>query len=114
MRKISLVLVAVMLLITGSSFANNNSIKKEKPITSLSLKIGQLLNNNNLTEKEEGAKAKVIFMLNDENEIVVLSVDSDENEFLEGFIKSKLNYQEVGLKQYETGKKYSVVVRVVV
>jgi hypothetical protein len=114
MRKITFVLVAAMLLATGSSFANNNPIIKEKPTKNLSEQIGALLENNNLTEKEEGATAEVIFMLNDYNEIVVLSVDTDDNDSLEGFIKGKLNYQEVDSNQYETGKKYSVSVRVVV
>lgn len=114
MRKISLVLVAVMLFVTGSSFANNNPLEKDKPTKSLSEQIGQLLDNNTFTEKEDGATAKVIFMLNDDNEIVVLSVDSDENDFLEGFIKSKLNYQEVETSQDDTGKKYSIAVRVAV
>jgi len=114
MRKISFVLVAAMLLITGSSFANNNPFNEDKSPRSLSEQIGELLDSNGLTENEEGATADVIFMLNDENEIVVLSVDTEGSELLEGFIKSKLNYQEVESGQYKAGKKYSVAVRVVV
>ena len=114
MRKISFVLVAAMLLTAGSSFANNNPTKKDKPGKSLTAQIGDILNNNNFTESEEGHRAQVLFMLNDDKEIVVLSVDADENSSLEGFIKSKLNYQEVDLANYEEGKKFTVSVRVVI
>lgn len=114
MRKISFVLMAAMLLTVGSSFANDNPVKKDKPSKSLTAQIGALLNNNNFTENDEGKQAQVLFTLNDDREIVVLSVEADENTSLEGFIKSKLNYQEVDLANYEEGKKYTVSVRVVI
>ncbi len=114
MKKISFVLIAAMLLTAGSSFANDNPIKKINPSKSLTAQIGEILNDNNFTENEEGKSAQVLFMLNAEREIVVLSVDADENSSLEGFIKSKLNYQEVDLAEYQEGKKYTVSVRVVV
>lgn len=114
MRKISFVLIAAMLLTAGSSFANNTPTKKEDPTKSLTAQIGEILNNNNFTENDEGQRAQVLFMLNNDKEIVVLSVDTEENSSLEGFIKSKLNYQEVDLASYEEGKKYTVSVRVVI
>lgn len=114
MRKISFVLVAAMLLSVSSAFANNDPIKKDKPSKSLSEQIRQILDNNEFTENEDGARAQVLFMLNDDKEIVVLSVDADENSPLEGFIKSKLNYRQVDLAEYEEGKKYTVSVRVVI
>lgn len=113
MRKISFVLVAAMLLTAGSSFANNNPTEKDDPIKSLTAQISDLLDNNDFNEKDDGQRAQVLFMLNDDKEIVVLSVDADQNSMLEGFIKSKLNYQEVDLASYEKGKKYTVSVRVV-
>ena len=114
MRKISFVLVAAMLLTAGSSFANNNPTKKVGPSKSLTTQIGEMLNNNNFTENEQGQQAQVLFFLNSDKEIVVLSVDTKENSSLEGFIKSRLNYQEVDLGNYEAGKKYTVSVRVVI
>lgn len=114
MRKISFVLIAVMLFTASSSFANNNPSKREIPSKSLTAQIGDILNTNNFTENDEGQSAQVLFMLNDAKEIIVLSVDADENSSLEGFIKSKLNYQEVDMENYEEGKKYTVSVRVVI
>lgn len=112
MRKISFVLVAAMLLTAGSSFANNTPTEKDDPIKSLNAQIGDLLDDNNFTENEEGETAQVLFMLNDNKEIVVLSVDACKNTTLEGFIKSSLNYHKVALAEYKKGTKYTVTVRV--
>lgn len=114
MRKISFVLIAAMLLSVGSSFANDNPTKKDKPSKSLTAQIEALLDNNDFTENDEGKRAQVLFTLNDNREIVVLMVDADKNSTLEGFIKSKLNYQEVDLTNFEEDKKYTVSVRVVI
>lgn len=114
MRKISFVLVAAMLLSVGNAFATEKPLKKVKPSQTLTAQIQELLNNNDFTESDEGKQAQVLFMLNDAKEIVVLSVDTDANSTLEGFIKSKLNYQEVDLANYQEGKKYTVSVRVVI
>ena len=112
MRKISFVLVAAMLLTVGSSFANTNTTKKDKAPKSLSTQIGDLLDRNNFTENEKGESAQVLFMLNDNKEIIVLSVDACKNTNLEGFIKSSLNYRKVDLANYKKGTKFTVSVRV--
>ena len=114
MRKISFVLIAAMLLTAGSSFANNTPTKNDKPVKSLTEQIGEILNNNDFTENDEGKRAQVLFTLNSDKEIVVLSVDAEENRLLESFIKGRLNYQEVDFSEYEGGKKYTVSVRVVI
>ena len=105
-------LVAALLLSTGSIFANDSK-KDAKPskTENLSQQIGELLNNNNLKENHQGQEAQVLFMLNSDKEIVVLSVDT-ETEDLEGFIKARLNYKAVAINEYEEGKKYTVSVRV--
>jgi len=53
----------------------------------------------------------VSFMLNDENEIVVISVETEDDN-VERFVKSRLNYQEVA-STLEQGKAYKVPVRIV-
>jgi len=111
MKKVSLVLIAAMLLSTGSIFANVAKDVKPSKAQSLSEQIGTILNQNNFTENHEGSEAEVLFMLNNDKEIVVLSVDTDKED-LEKFIKSKLNYQEVALDNYKAGKKFTVSVRI--
>jgi hypothetical protein len=112
MKKVSLMLVAALLLSTGSIFANDSK-KGEIPTKSpnLSEQIGNYLNDNNLNEKHQGHTAEVLFMLTDAEEIVVLSVDI-EKEDLEGFIKGRLNYKVVDSGNYKAGKKYTLSVRI--
>lgn len=112
MKKISLVLVAALFLSAGSIFANDSK-KGVKPSKNqnLSEQIGNLLYNNNFNERHDGYAAQVLFMLNDDKEIIVLSVDT-EKEDIESFIKSSLNYKEVDISNYEEGKKYTVSVRI--
>lgn len=110
MRKLSLVFVAAMLLSVGNVFANE--VNTVDPSKSLSAQIGQLLSDNALTQDEVAVTAQVRFTLNNEHQIVVLSVET-KNTNLEGFIKAKLNYKKVALDTYKEGKVYTVPVRVV-
>lgn len=108
MRKLSLVVVAAMLLATGNVLANNREI--EKPDESLSSQIATMLRKNNFSEEDCNQTAQVRFTLNTKGEIVVLSVTTDF-EALEKFVKTRLNYQKVDLIKVEEGKIYTVPVR---
>lgn len=109
MRKLSLVFVAAMLLATGNILAND-SVKTE-PTKKLSTQIGELLEDNYLTDNQVNLTAQVRFTLNNEGEIVVLSVDT-ENKILASFVKYKLNYQKVEVNDSEEGKMYTVPIRI--
>ncbi|MGB6152546.1 MAG: hypothetical protein WBG48_11185 [Pricia sp.] len=109
MRKLSLVFVAAMLLSAGNGFANE--VNTVDPSKSLSAQIGQLLSDNAFTENEVAQTAQVRFTLNNERQIVVLSVTT-ENAILANFVKAKLNYKEVALDAYKEGKVYTVPVRI--
>ena len=109
MRKISLVLVAAMLLSVGNVLANDS--KKSNPSNTLSAQIGELLKSNSFIINDADLIANVRFTLNSEKEIVVLSVDTD-NVVLEEFVKGKLNYKKVDLTEYREGKTYTVPVRI--
>ena len=109
MRKISLVLVAAMLLSVGSTFANDG--ENENPSKSLSVQISELLRDNSLTSKHVDMTAFVRFTLNEKREIVILTVNAD-NEVLEMFVKEKLNYQKVNVQKYKVGRAYTMPVRI--
>ncbi|WP_339651704.1 hypothetical protein [uncultured Maribacter sp.] len=109
MRKLSLVVVAAMLLATGNVLANDTI--GENPTTSLSTQISALLSENNFSEEQTDLTAQVRFTLNNDGEIVVLSVSTDF-EKMESFVKNKLNYQKVNLNEVEEGKIYTIPVRV--
>ncbi|MBT8183834.1 MAG: hypothetical protein KJN76_03265 [Eudoraea sp.] len=107
MRKFSLLFVA-MLLAVGTSFANAD--KPKNPNKNLSAQIGDLLDNNSFIVDSD-LTAKVKFTVNRDQEIVVLSVESD-SDLLEQFVKSRLNYEKVELQEYREGKTYTIPVRI--
>ncbi|HMB63504.1 MAG TPA: hypothetical protein VKN36_10550 [Eudoraea sp.] len=109
MRKISLVLVAAMLCTAGNVVANHTNPKD--PGKLLSTQIGKLLQDNFFIVENTDLTAKIRFTINEENEIVVLSVNT-ENEVLEAFVKSRLNYQKVRLQGIKEGRMYTVPIRI--
>lgn len=110
MKKMSVVLVAAMLLSAGTVFANE--VITVDPSKSLSAQISQMLSDNTFTQNEVELTAQIRFTLNNAHQIVVLSV-ATENAVLEEFVKGKLNYKEVDLEAYKEGKIYTIPVRIV-
>jgi len=109
MRKLSLVVIAAMLLVSGNVLANDAI--KEDPAKKLSTQIGELLQNNNLDVGAVNLTAEVRFTLNSQGEIVVLSVKT-KNEYLESFVKGRLNYRKVDAQGLDKGKLFTIPVRV--
>lgn len=106
MRKISLVLVAALLLTAGNVLAND--YKPEKPTNKLTTQIHKMLKSNNFAI-EDDLTANVRFTINDEGEIVVLSVATSD-QVLESFLKGRLNYKKV--ENAKEGKIYTIFVRI--
>jgi len=80
MRKISLVLVAALLLTTSNVLAND--YKPENPVKKLATQIHKMLKDNNFDISDD-LTADVRFTINDEGEIVVLSVSTtNETKFI--------------------------------
>jgi hypothetical protein len=109
MRKLSLVFVAAMLLVTGNILAND--AVEVDPTKKLSTQIGELLEDNFLTFDDVSLTAQVRFTLNNEGEIVVLSVKT-KNERFESFVKSRLNYHKIDMVGATEGKMYTVPIRI--
>jgi hypothetical protein len=104
--------IKVLMLVVAFTFSSVLAASTEPaPTTSestsaISTEIGKLLKNPKfLVEGDMVAKVKVV--VNEDNELVVLSVTSDSDEF-EGFIKGRLNYHELSFK-LSTGQKTFVV-----
>ncbi len=109
MRKLSLVFVAAMLLVTGNILANDSI--KDDPAKKLSTQIAELLEDNFLISDDVSLTAQIRFTLNNEGEIVVLSVDTD-NERLESFVKGRLNYKKVEVAGTKEGKLFTIPIRI--
>ncbi|WP_422081222.1 hypothetical protein [Ulvibacterium sp.] len=110
MRKISLVFVAAMLLSTGSIFANGP--KETDPTQSIKTQVKKLLRGYTLSPSEKDLTATILFTVNKDNEFVVLSVET-EDEVLEYFVKTRLNYHKVDSKEIPEGRRYTIPVKIV-
>ena len=108
MKKLSVILVAFVLLFGTSISTAAVVTEKESDKVSTSQEIASLLQNSEI-ESEEDIRANVIFTVNTKGEIVVLTVDTD-NEIVERFIKSRLNYEHLE-NALTPGKEYKVPVR---
>ena len=62
---------------------------------------------------EQDTRANVTLTVNKNNEIVVLSVDSENKEIVE-YIKSRLNYSKISVELYDKSKTYIVPVRLTI
>jgi len=105
MKKLNVILVALVLLVgTTISAAPIHFIKEKKTV---SQEIEKFLKNANM-ELEHDVNAYVTFMINEEQEVVVLTVDTD-NETIARFIKSRLNYKKLENTLLQ-GEEYKVPV----
>lgn len=112
MKKVSLIFMAAMLLSVGSVFANYGIIGNS-PSKTLSEQIEGLLSDNTFRVKA-GSEifAVVYFTVNTENEIVVLTVGTNDGN-LETYLKNRLNYTKVdAATAYETGITYKIPVHI--
>ena len=102
-------IVLALAIITGSVVSAAN-VPTEPTNEPAERQISTMLENPKFKVENE-ISAYVTFTLNAENEIVVLSVKT-ENEQVERFVKSRLNYNKLSAN-LEQGKAYGVPVRII-
>ena len=111
MKRFSVLSVAVALLFTASAFATEGKPDTREPEVKVTAEIGDLLKSNKIVlEGNEEINAFVRFTLNNDGELVVLSVRTDDPS-IESFVKAKLNYQAVKTSGLQQGKTYEVPIR---
>jgi hypothetical protein len=105
MKTIKSILVVLLLVCVTSLTAANGPADEKKVIKQASDEIAKMLKSPSF-EVTEKLTAQVSLFVNSENELVVLSVDT-HNEELENYVKARLNYQKLsyGLEQ---GKEYKL------
>ncbi|WP_445381656.1 hypothetical protein [Robiginitalea sp. IMCC43444] len=109
MKKASVLFAAAALLFSGSVWATNPATINPK--VKISEEIHELLHKNDIQIGDnEELYAWVRITVNSENEIVVLSVNT-ENEAIESLVKNRLNYHKLGNSSLEEGKTYRVAIR---
>lgn len=111
MKKSFVLSLAAAVLLSTNAFAADSPAVKGPEGKKIAKKIGDLLDNNNIVlEENQEISASVKFMVNENGEIVVLSVRTGD-EVVESFVKARLNYQEISVEGLERGKTYEVPVR---
>ncbi len=110
MKTLKIVTVASMLLFVGNLSAREP--KKDNGGTKpLSKQIAYMLKGSAIPVKDKDLKAKIVFTLNQDQEIVVLAIHSESPE-LATLIKRKLTDKKMVVSNWVDGKKYMVPVRV--
>lgn len=107
MRKLSLLVVALAVLVGTTANAATEPTNSNNPVT-ITQEIGKFLANPNFDFGQEET-AKVSFILNEDYEVVVLQVDA-ESEAIESYIKARLNYKKLSADA-QKGMTYVVPVR---
>lgn len=93
MKTIKSILLALVLVSVTSLTAATKPADDKTVIQRASEEIGALLKNPSFQVTEK-LTAQISLIVNSDNELVVLSVQTD-NEELEHFVKERLNYQKV-------------------
>lgn len=92
-----------------SSVASASIEKGENSVGTVSDQISTLLQNPNFDIPAE-VVVNVDIMLNENNEMVVLSVNSNDK-MIDGFIKNRLNYKTISISKVKRGEHIVVPVR---
>ena len=105
----------MLLLIAAIAFSNaisasTNPIETVEPET-VKETISKLLKNPRVQFNKD-MNAMVKFTINDDNEIVVLSVDT-QNEAFESFIKTRLNYKKISKQAIGNKRNFSIPVTLI-
>lgn len=109
--------IKILLLAVAFTFSGVLSASTEpEPTTTnfadtISVEIGELLKNPGFLITDE-ITAEVKVMINEKNQLVVLSVNS-KHDILDSFVKSRLNYKKLSVKLKTGQKKYMIPVRIV-
>jgi len=106
-------IIAISLATTFSTAASEKkSLEGPLEITKkLRTEIVSILGSKIPMELKETSTAEISFMVNNKNEIVILSVNSKINE-LDTYIKSKLNYKKVKVKGTLKGEVYKMPLKI--
>ena len=108
MKSIKMLFLVLAITFTNVLSANTKPIHAEP--SGLTQEISTLLKNPKFRVAED-LIANVTFILNEDKEIVVLSVDTD-SEMLESYIKNRLNYNKLDITLNNVNKTYQVPVRI--
>lgn len=109
MKTLKILLLAVAFTFSSVLTASTEPTIAD-PNTTISSEVEKLLKNPSFSVDHD-ITAEVKLVINDDNELVVLSVDSETTQ-LESYIKSRLNYNKLSVKLNTGQKTFLVPVRI--
>ncbi|EIJ40792.1 hypothetical protein [Galbibacter orientalis] len=109
MKNFKLVLVMAFVAVSNIVMANVDPKPSNKEV---SKQLSTILGTPTFKVTENDMVAKVHFMVNKRSEIVVINV-SAENDMVEEYIKSRMNYKKVEVAALKPNEEYIVDVRIV-
>ena len=104
MKTIKSIIIALVLLV-GTTLTAANPITDKVSKDEASQEIAQLLDDPDF-EFENGTAAIVTLKINNEGEMVIVSVSTEDSQ-IESYIKSRLDHQKL-VNTLETGKTYEL------
>lgn len=103
-------IIAIIAISLATTFSTTASEKEPSKSTSnLRSKIVSMLGKKINLNIQKTSTSEISFMINNKNEVVVVSVDSKISGF-QSIVKSKLNYKKIDVKGAKKGEIYKVPV----
>lgn len=102
MKNLKLIVLALAISISSVSFAATTN---ENPTNKLRQQIIEMLGKTTEKLADTKIEARIVFTVNNKNEIVIISVHS-AHKGVENYVKSKLNRKKVELNYGDTDKIY--------
>jgi hypothetical protein len=108
MKNLKLFAVVIAIAFASLSFTtfDNTNVSEQ-----LHNQIVKLLGDTTDIVLADTAEVEVVFTLNTKSEIVILSVDS-QNQRIDGFVKYKLNYKKVTVTALNQGQVYRLPLKI--
>jgi hypothetical protein len=105
-------IITVLTISLSTVFATvateKNATKDNKSLRS---EIVSLLGTNIPIEINKSESAVISFIINNNNEVIVVTIDSENTEF-SNYVKSRLNYKKINLKNLKKGEIYRMPVKI--
>lgn len=103
--------IAILAISLSTIFSTTASEKEPSKITKkLRTEIVSMLDLKIKMEINKSSKVDLSFMINNKNEIVIVNIDSNVDEF-KFYLKSKLNYKKIKLKGVKKGEIFKMPIK---
>ena len=109
MKTLKMLVLVVAITFSSAISASTNPVENAEP-NSVTATIAELLKNPKVQFNKD-MSAMVEVTINHDNELVVLSVDT-ENKAFESFIKKRLNYKKVSKEAIGNHKNFKIPVTI--